>query len=193
MSKRRAWLSFIVSVALVLFIVVFVLTTHEAAFSRASSSVFDVWRALLVSGDKHESTSKEWVVVRRVVDGDTIELIDGRKLRYIGINTPESVDPCRPVQCFGKEASLYNRQLVEGKSVRLEKDISESDKYGRLLRYVFLDDGTLVNERLVREGYAYASPFPPDIAKKELFKEAEVDARTHERGLWSPETCDGKK
>lgn len=138
-----------------------------------------------------EETSS--IRVKRVIDGDTIELEDGQKVRYIGIDTPESVDPRRAVQCFGKEASAFNRALVEGQRVRLEKDVSDTDKYGRLLRFVYLEDGTLVNERLVVEGYALASPYAPDISKKDLFAAAEIQARQAERGLWSPDTCNGKK
>jgi micrococcal nuclease len=81
----------------------------------------------------------------------------------------------------------------EGERVRLEKDISNRDKYGRLLRFVYLEDGTFVNEVLVRKGYAYASPYTPDISKKDFFREAESDARMHARGLWNSDTCDGKK
>ena len=136
---------------------------------------------------------EEWGRVVRAVDGDTIELENGDKVRYVGINAPESVDPRRKVECFGKEASVFNRDLVAGKSVRLEKDISNHDKYGRLLRFMYLEDGTLVNESLVREGYAYASPYVPDISRKDMFREAESDARMNARGLWSPDTCNGKK
>lgn len=139
------------------------------------------------------SPEGEWAVVTRVVDGDTIELSTGEKVRYIGVNTPESVDPRRKVECFGKEASEWNRQLVLGNRVRLERDISERDKYGRLLRFVYLEDGSMVNALLVKEGYAYASPYPPDISKKDMFRAAEVTAREQARGLWSPDTCDGKK
>ncbi len=131
--------------------------------------------------------------VTRVVDGDTIELEDGRKVRYIGINTPETVDPRRKVECFGKEASSFNKSLVEGKKVRLEKDVSETDRYGRLLRFAYLEDGTFVNEVLVREGYAYAAAYVPDITRKAFFAETEKDARENERGLWSPNTCAGEK
>lgn len=130
--------------------------------------------------------------VLRSVDGDTIELEDGRKVRYVGINTPETVDPRRKVECFGKESSTFNQNLVEGKMVRLEKDISDTDKYGRLLRFVYLEDGTFVNEVLVREGYAYASAYAPDLTRKAFFAEAEKDARKNQRGLWSPDTCDGQ-
>ncbi|MFZ1720656.1 MAG: thermonuclease family protein [Candidatus Moraniibacteriota bacterium] len=146
-----------------------------------------------IKESKMDAIDTEWVKVARVIDGDTIELENREKVRYVGVNTPESVDPRRKVECFGKESSAYNKNLVEGKWVRLEWDISDRDKYGRLLRSVYLEDGTFVNEILVREGYAHASPYTPDISKKELFREAEMDARMNARGLWSPDTCDGKK
>lgn len=135
--------------------------------------------------------SRERVRVVRVVDGDTIELKNGKKLRYIGVDTPETVDPRKPVQCFGKEASLKNKEFVEGKEVELEKDVSETDRYGRLLRYVFVDDPStasgqiFVNEYLVRQGYAHAATFPPDVRYQELFKAAEQEARENSRELWS--------
>ncbi len=124
--------------------------------------------------------------VVRVVDGDTIEvLIDGRKktVRYIGIDTPETVHPSKPVECFGVEASNKNKELVVGKKVRLAKDVSETDKYGRLLRYVYVDD-TFVNLTLVQEGYANALSYPPDVAFNEEFRKAEQEAREDRRGLW---------
>lgn len=133
------------------------------------------------------------VRVKRVVDGDTIELETGEKVRYIGINAPESVKPNSPVECFGKEASMRNQELVEGKIVRLEKDISEQDKYGRLLRFTYLEDGTFVNEWLVREGYARVSTFPPDVAEADRFRLAEREARDSKRGLWAEDACGGKK
>lgn len=131
--------------------------------------------------------------VKRVVDGDTIELESGEKVRYIGVNTPESVKVNSPVECFGKEASAKNKELVEGKSIRLEKDVSDKDRYGRHLRFVYLEDGTFVNDTLVREGYARVSTFPPDVAKAEQFKLAEREARDNHRGLWADDTCAGKK
>jgi len=128
--------------------------------------------------------STDLVTVTRVIDGDTIEIEGGQKVRYIGINTPESVDPRRPVQCFGVEASNLNKNLVEGKKVRLEKDISETDKYGRLLRYVWLGD-TLINDYLVRSGFAQAYSYPPDILYSQEFTAAQTEARDAGRGLWS--------
>lgn len=133
------------------------------------------------------------VRVKRVVDGDTIEIESGEKVRYIGVNTPESVKVNSPVECFGKEASAKNKELTEGKMVRLEKDVSNTDRYGRLLRFVYLEDGVFVNDELVRSGYARVSTFPPDVKLAEQFKLAERDARDAKRGLWSDETCSGKR
>jgi micrococcal nuclease len=133
------------------------------------------------------------VRVARVVDGDTIELDNGEKVRYIGVNAPESVKPRSPVECFGREASAKNKELVEGKSVRLEKDVSDRDRYGRLLRFVYLEDGTFVNDELVRQGYAYADTFPPDVSKADQFREAQREARENRRGLWAEDACEGKR
>ena len=100
----------------------------------------------------------------RVIDGDTIEVnIDGAvyKVRYIGIDTPELDDKRAEYSALAQEATRYNRQLVEGETIRLEKDVSETDKYGRLLRYVYVDD-IFVNAELVRQGLAWAKAYEPD-------------------------------
>lgn len=128
------------------------------------------------------------VQVKRVIDGDTIELATGQKVRYIGVDTPETVDPRRPVGCFGKEASNVNKSLVNGKPVRLEKDISETDKYSRLLRYVYVqtDQGELfVNDYLARQGYAMVKTYPPDVKYEAQFLQAQQEARENNRGLWA--------
>ncbi len=127
--------------------------------------------------------NQEGVLVTRVIDGDTIEIEGGIKVRYIGINTPETVDPRTGVECFGKQASAKNKELVEGKKVKLEKDVSETDKYGRLLRYIYLDNN-FVNEYLVKEGFAYSSPYPPDIKYQEILNKAQNEAQASEKGLW---------
>ncbi len=124
--------------------------------------------------------------VLRVIDGDTIEVSINSKpysLRYIGIDTPETVHPTKPVQWMGKEASAANKQLVDGKVVYLEKDISETDQYGRLLRYVYVGD-LLVNAELVRLGFAQVSTYPPDVKYQSLFLQMEQEAREAGRGLW---------
>ena len=123
------------------------------------------------------------VKVVNVVDGDTVKIETGETVRYIGIDTPESVDPRKPVQCFAKEASLKNEELVLGKTAELEKDITDKDKYGRLLRYIWIED-QLVNEILVREGYAYSLSFPPDVKYQDRFIEAQRLARQEQTGLW---------
>jgi endonuclease YncB( thermonuclease family) len=127
-------------------------------------------------------------LVTRVIDGDTIEVnIAGTtyKVRYIGIDTPE-LDDKRPEFCaLAQEATRYNRQLVEGKTVRLEKDITETDQYGRLLHYVYVDD-TFVNAELVRQGLAWAISYPPDTKYQGYLEELEAEARQAGRGIWAP-------
>ncbi|MFQ5751275.1 MAG: thermonuclease family protein [bacterium] len=147
-----------------------------------------------------ESIAGRHAFISRVIDGDTIEVeigdpstSSGRdpstssgyrdRIRYIGIEAPELVHPERPVECFAREAAARNRELVEGKAVRLERDISDRDKYGRLLRYVWVDDA-MVNLKLVEEGYASAVTFPPDVKYADLFLNAERRAREAKRGLW---------
>jgi len=134
------------------------------------------------------ASNPETFKVIHSVDGDTIKLDNGQVLRYIGIDTPETVDPRKPIQCFGEEASDKNRELVEGKEVRLEKDVSETDKYGRILRYVYVGD-TFVNDYLVRNGYAHSYSYPPDIKHQDQFKQAEEEARNNKRGLWADDAC----
>jgi len=127
-----------------------------------------------------------------VVDGDTIHVEVGGKdyrLRYIGIDTPETVDPRRPVGCFGKEASEQNRRLVEGRIVGLEKDVSETDSFDRLLRYVWVED-VMVTSALVEQGYAFAATYPPNVRYSTLFASLQAEARNGGRGLWGP-TCGG--
>lgn len=135
--------------------------------------------------------------VTRVIDGDTIEvrLAQGtkEKVRLIGIDTPETVDPRRPVQCFGKEASAHLKELLAGREVQLEREPQndDRDKYGRLLRYVFISDG-FINQKMISDGYAYAyTKFP--FSFKGQFMDAQREARIAQRGLWSPLTCGGKR
>jgi len=126
---------------------------------------------------------REKVKVIRVIDGDTIVIEGNIKVRYIGMNTPELVDPRKSLQCFSVEASDKNKELVLGKEIEMEKDISEIDKYGRLLRYVYVD-GIMINKLLIDEGFANIDTVVPDIKYKEIFKEAEKQARSENIGLW---------
>lgn len=130
----------------------------------------------------------ERAFVSKVVDGDTIELQNGQVVRFVGMDTPETVDPRRPVGCFGKEASNETKSLLWGKEVVLQKDVSETDKYGRLLRFVFLplENGQVlfINDYLVREGFAKAKTYPPDVKYKERFQQAETEAQDNKRGMW---------
>lgn len=132
----------------------------------------------------NSATASETSVVKRVIDGDTIELSDNRRVRYIGINAPEIVDLEKSVECFGQEAALENRKLVEGKTVKLTKDVSETDKYGRLLRFVYVDD-TFVNDYLVREGFARVMPIAPDVTLAGQLRQAQTEAKDNNLGLWS--------
>ena len=118
--------------------------------------------------------------VTRVIDGDTIVVEGDYRVRYIGIDTPELYP--QP-EAYGIEAWQLNRRLVEGKCVRLERDVSETDRYGRLLRYVYVDD-VFVNARLVSEGLARAEAYPPDIKYQNYLKELEQEARRAGKGIW---------
>jgi micrococcal nuclease len=121
--------------------------------------------------------------VARVIDGDTIQLASGERVRYIGIDTPETVDPRKPIQFMGKEAFEFNRGLVERKEVRLEYDVERKDKYGRTLAYVYVDT-LFVNAELVRHGFAQILTIPPNVKHAELFLRLQQEAREAGRGLW---------
>lgn len=134
--------------------------------------------------------------VLRVVDGDTIAVrLDGReeRVRFIGINTPESVDPRRPVECFGLEASANARAMLDGQAVLLEEDSSQDsrDSNGRLLRYVWLEDGRMANLEQVAQGFAAEYTYSTPYKYRQLFREAQRAAQEAGLGLWSASTCDG--
>ncbi|MFC6227125.1 thermonuclease family protein [Paenibacillus allorhizosphaerae] len=126
--------------------------------------------------------------VKRVVDGDTFETKAGDKVRLIGVNTPETVKPGSPVEKFGKEASNFTKTKLTGKKVYLFADAGDKDKYGRLLRYVFIDgDPVMFNETLVRDGYANTMSVAPNVMFQDLFRKQERQARESKRGLWADE------
>ena len=153
-----------------------------------------------------EPPGYEEAVVLRAVDGDTIEVeITARvagpgtgeaavgetyDVRLVGIDTPESVSPREPVECFGREAAAATAALLEGATVKLVKDVEERDGFDRLLRYVYLG-AELANARLVANGYAHAYAYPPNVRWSELLVQVQREARNDDRGLWGPHTCDG--
>jgi micrococcal nuclease len=158
------------------------------------AAIILLWVFVFVSGVCAASDDAEPVTatVLHAVDGVTLSIqISGRtdKVRLIGVDTPETVDPRKPVQFFGKEASAFTHKMADGTTVRLEFDQASAatnhrDKYGRLLAYVFLPDGTLLNAELIRQGYGHAyTRFP--FAKMEEFRALEREAREAGRGLWA--------
>jgi micrococcal nuclease len=124
--------------------------------------------------------------VERVVDGDTVVLAGGERVRYIGVDTPESVKPGTPVECYAKAASRANERLVEGERVRLRYDAERRDRYGRLLAYVYrASDDLFVNAELIRRGYATTLSIPPNVAHADDFRRLARAARRAGLGLWS--------
>lgn len=151
-----------------------------------------------------EPGGHEVATVERVVDGDTIEVLikevvegpgaggaspgEVHDVRLLGIDTPETVKPDWPVECFGRESSAAAKALLEGQTVRLVHDVENVDGYGRLLRYVYLAD-EMANARLVANGYASVYTYPPNVRHADLFVSLQREARENNLGLWSPDTC----
>jgi len=131
-----------------------------------------------------QSEKEGTYLVTRVIDGDTIELANGEKVRYIGVDTPELHHPQKEVGYYAQEAYGANRRLVEGKRVRLELDVEERDRYERILAYVYVGD-LMVNEWLVANGYARVATFPPNVKYAERFLQLEREARQAKVGLWA--------
>jgi micrococcal nuclease len=128
-------------------------------------------------------TSGEFEYVQRVVDGDTLLLGTGERVRLIGVNTPETVHPKKAVEAFGKKASAFTKRMVEGRLVRLEFDPLSSrandgkDRYSRTLAYVFLQDGTHLNAEIIRQGYGFAVSSTPPLKYQNEFRRLEREAR----------------
>ncbi len=166
---------------------------------RRSLSLLSLGAAAILAVALRGTSAASGTVVRRVVDGDTIELSDGRHVRYIGIDTPETrrrvgarwvSDP----QPFGREATRRNRELVEGRRVRLELDVQTHDRYDRWLAYVYVTGAgqpglevgkeIMVNAQLLLEGFAQPLTIPPNVAHAEWFRQLAEAARRTGRGLW---------
>jgi len=155
--------------------------------------------AALASCGKKEGRGDNYAdaLVRRAVDGDTLQLEDGQRVRLIGIDTPEmhesdklyrdarrSAQDKATIQKMGRQAYVFTRNLVEGRRVSLEFDVERYDKYNRLLAYVYLKDGTFVNAEIVRQGYASLMTYPPNVKYADLFLKLYQEARENQRGLW---------
>jgi len=131
--------------------------------------------------------------VTRVIDGDTIEVFENNhvsKIRLIGVNTPETLDPRKEVECFGLEASMFLKKELEGKKVKLEADKTQTDKdtYGRDLRYVFLNDIN-INKKIIEEGYGFEFTYKKPYFYQEDFKKSEKLAKENNKGLWNKDAC----
>jgi micrococcal nuclease len=194
------------------FLIAFVIATYQGVVARSeedpsqtsSDSDIEIYEVDLddvyagvdeefVSEEEQENTN---AVVTKVVDGDTMDVLfdngEEARIRFLGVNTPETVDPRKEAECFGAEASAFTKELLAGERVLLSEDpmADERDKYGRLLRNIYLKDGTDVNALLVESGYAYAYlSFPLDKERKAELKQLENEAKEAERGLWAPDAC----
>ena len=149
------------------------------------------------SGAGSQSGAYDAVLVERAVDGDTLKLSNGERVRLIGIDTPEvheseklyrdsrkSGQDVETIQALGRRAFLFTKGLVEGKTVRLEFDVEKRDKYKRLLAYVYLPDGTFVNAEVIKQGYASLMTYPPNVKYVDTFQQLYREARENRRGLW---------
>lgn len=143
----------------------------------------------VVLSNNIKTTQRDFFNVVKVVDGDTFWVndgtISGKKIRLIGIDAPESRNSFKKkIGYYGKQAKIYLTNLLAGKSVKLEFDVDQYDQYGRTLAYVFLKDGTFINEEMVKNGYAMVMTVPPNVKYAKLFLKLQQEAREHNRGLW---------
>lgn len=176
-TNRATWL---ISLLIILFVSHYVISP----FSHPAKSA--------------NSQKKELYPVTKIIDGDTIQIQkDGNKetIRMIGVDTPETIDPRKSVQCFGKEAAAKTTALLTGQQVQLETDPTQGDRdrYHRLLAYIFLPDGTFVNKQLIAEGYAYEYTYATPYQYQEEFKKLQIEAEQSGKGLWASNTCNGEK
>ena len=130
------------------------------------------------------AVNQQWFSVKWISDGDTIVLNDGRHVRYIGINSPEIAHDNHKAEPFGYEAKKYNQSLLRSQKVRLEFDKEKHDRYGRLLAYIFLSDGTLVNKKMIEKGYAYVLYLRPNVKYAGVLLKAQRDAMSAKQGMW---------
>ncbi|MFZ5652427.1 MAG: thermonuclease family protein [Bacillota bacterium] len=139
------------------------------------------------TGESKKEEDHNWVKVKRVVDGDTFEIVNRgkiEKVRLIGVDTPETLKPNSEVEPYGPEASSFTKKMIEGKKVRLEFDVQERDRYGRILAYVYLENGAFLNARLLEEGLATTMTVPPNVRMAEHFLGLQKKAQKARKGIW---------
>ncbi|MFA6320541.1 MAG: thermonuclease family protein [Candidatus Omnitrophota bacterium] len=147
---------------------------------------------------KAAPAQKEKSSIARVIDGDTLKLSDGRRVRLVGVDTPElhysdklvrdsrrTRRDIKEVQAMGQKSAAFTKQLCEGKTVRIVSDVRKTDKYGRLLAYLYLEDGTFVNAKILEEGYGQVMTIPPNVKYADYFLKLERRAREDRKGLWA--------
>lgn len=195
-SSWRKWLLLLVAllIGVIIFFAIFSRQFQDTEHSNTLGAT-----AIETEQKNSQTPLQQSIVyeVARVVDGDTIEIkADGgiRKVRMIGIDTPEKNHPSKPVECFAKEASDHLSQLISGKSVSIEADPGQDtrDKYGRYLYYIFLNDQN-VNQQMISDGYAYEYTYNTPYKYQNDFKKAQITASESDKGLWSPSTCNGER
>ena len=170
------------------------LTLLFFSLSLSGCVASDNLKKIVLGAKISASTPENYFKVTKVVDGDTIDIDyfgKTERLRLIGINTPESVDPRRPVECFGKEASDQAKKLLTGKLVKIEKDSTQDDrdKYGRMLRYITTKEGLFYNIEIIKTGFAHEYTFRVPYKYQKDFKTAEEQARKNKLGLWADNAC----
>lgn len=163
------------------FIFLFFITVSCFLYVSISRSDFKLLKINFPAPQSQDNIFEE-VTITRVVDGDTVVDDQNRKIRLIGINTPEITKP-NDLLCFGKLASQKTTDILLDKKVKLEKDISQTDKYGRLLRYIWIDNA-MINQTLIEMGYAQVDTVPPDIKYHQLFINSQKKAKELSVGLW---------
>lgn len=176
-------------------LIIFILTVLVVGLGQWT--VKEINKGTKDNASTQEPASSTWLKVVAVMDGDTFKLENGHKVRLIGIDTPESHDnpklqkdvkklniSRRVILEMGQKAAAFTKDLLEGQLVRLEYDVQPHDRYGRDLAYVYLQDGRMVNEWIIAQGYAYPLTIPPNVKYADRFKELFNEAREQRRGLW---------
>lgn len=182
----------LVAVALVAFISI--RTSATPIVGRETAATSSAASAAIAADSPAPTIPSETYRVVKVIDGDTLAIeMDGKSttVRLIGLDTPETVDPRKPVQCFGKAASDKAKELLTGTYVRIEKDASqgETDKYGRTLAYIYMANGTIYNKYMITEGYGHEYTYNLPYKYQQEFKAAETQARAEKKGLWADGAC----